>query len=198
LIRPEDLRPVCLASRPEPGVQDCSPLLVFRNRLGQRAKDAQRRNSGSSAHLREPHPGAHAGRSRPIRPEIIAERFPGRRSLRQLEDHILDGRHDLRPDLDQILPQGDRVPVADRPARAECRRAFASADDFSANVLATAVDMSGSEEPAPQSMTMNRAVCGPLMTCPRLSGVSPGVRYAGPGGPGDYSPGLPQIRTCSH
>ena len=45
--------------------------------------------------------------------------------------------------------------------------------DFSSKDLGTAVDTSGSEEPAPQNMTKNYAVCGPLLPCPRLSGVSP-------------------------
>src|SRR5262245_21020776 len=49
-----------------------------------------------------------------------------------------------------------------------------SAVDFSSSALATAVDTSGGEEPAPQNTAKNCADCEPLLPCPTLSGVSPG------------------------
>src|SRR5262249_11725063 len=53
-------------SRPEPTVQDPSPLLILRNRPERRPADARRRRPDRFAIRREPHPEAHASRSRPI------------------------------------------------------------------------------------------------------------------------------------
>src|SRR6516164_9468178 len=39
-----------------------------------------------------------------------SEELAGHRHLRQLEDDVLGVRHDLRPDLDQLLAQGGQVP----------------------------------------------------------------------------------------
>ena len=46
-----------------------------------------------------------------------------------------------------------------------------SPDDRATNALATGVDISGGEAPAPQNMTWNFAICGLLLLYPWLSGL---------------------------
>jgi hypothetical protein len=75
-------------------------------------------------------------------------------------------------------------PLRDRPRRLQViysqrvvgsrRASTGSAEDQTSNALATAVDTSGGEEPAPQNMTKGYAACRPLLICPRLSDAPPG------------------------
>ena len=90
------------------------PWLIRRNRPARRTADARRRLSDPFVGAAEPHPEAHASRSRPIRSTIAANSRTGHRYLRQLEHDVLGVRHHLGPDLDQLLPQRRQRPAPDR------------------------------------------------------------------------------------
>ena len=113
-ISPQKAPPLPAPSRPEPTAQDASPLLIPRNRPARRTSDARRRRSDRFVRRGEPHPEAHASRSRPIRSRIAANSFRGHRHLRQLEDDVLGVDDHLGPDLDQLLPQRRQRPALDR------------------------------------------------------------------------------------
>src|SRR5262249_6208702 len=74
---PQGPPPLPAPSRPEPPAPDASPLLVPRNRPKRRTADARERRPGRFVKRREPHPEAHARRSRPIRPRIAANSWRG-------------------------------------------------------------------------------------------------------------------------
>jgi hypothetical protein len=84
-----------------------------------------------------------------------------------LQNDVLRVRHGLRSDVGELLAQGGQFQLRIDLVSANCRREFArlyaSPADFSSNALATAVDTSSGEEPAPQNTAKNCADCGPLL-----------------------------------
>src|SRR5262249_55588525 len=69
--------PQSVPSRPESTAQDGPPLLLRRNRPGQRTSDARGRRSDHFGKRGEVHPEAHASRSRPIRSRLAANSWRG-------------------------------------------------------------------------------------------------------------------------
>src|SRR5262245_12296578 len=69
----ETAPPLRVPPGPEPTAYDASPVLIPRNQPDQRTSDARRRRSGRFVKSNEPHPEAHAGRSRAIRPKSRAK-----------------------------------------------------------------------------------------------------------------------------
>src|SRR5262249_30989357 len=112
-------------SRPEPSAPDAPPLLLLRNRPGRRTSDARGRCPNRLVQRGEPHPEAHASRSRAIRPKIRAKSFLGTATSASWKTRYFACATTFAPILTNFSRKVVRFQLRIDLGSANCRRKFA-------------------------------------------------------------------------
>src|SRR5262245_30626665 len=112
-------------SRPEPTAPDAFPFLFPHNRPTSRTLDARRRRLERFVKRGEPHPEAHASRSRPIRPRIAANSLRGTATSASWKTVYFACDTTFAPILTSVSRKVVRFQLRIDRGSANCRRAFA-------------------------------------------------------------------------
>lgn len=125
-LSPQKVLPGFAPSEAEPPAQTSSPFHNLCDRLARRATDARRRHSDRFVHQRQPHPEAHANRSRPIRSTRAANSWRGTATSASWKIMYVECVTTFAPILTKSAPQllsgqavirHDTRPVGCSPAR---------------------------------------------------------------------------------